>query len=183
MHLKVERRSIQQLVSDIPRIGWIIIAFGATWLRYGVAAPQWRGPRSGITRPTGPKKPSITGPKQQQHHWHVVACFPIIEPSHKEQEMHPVVRRGCFVCLVTVMVTFGNLAIARAEPSAACRTLAKRFAETPEKFTDDSLYRLQACIHRELRNRGVDESSGPPPPPLPRAPYVPGLTPPPAGAQ
>jgi hypothetical protein len=88
--------------------------------------------------------------------------------------MHPVVSQGCFICLVMVMVTLGNLAIARAEPSPACRILAKQFAETPEKLNQDNLYRLQACIHRELRNRGVDESSAPPQA-LPKAPYMPGL--------
>jgi hypothetical protein len=94
--------------------------------------------------------------------------------------MHPIVRQGCFVCLVTVMVTWGHLAIARAEPSSACRTLAKEFAETPEKLRDDNLFRLQACIHRELKNRGVDATSAPPPP-LPKVPYVPGITQPSGG--
>jgi hypothetical protein len=94
--------------------------------------------------------------------------------------MHPVVRQGCFVCLVMVMLTLGHLAIARAEPSPACRALARQFAETPEKLSDDNLYRLQTCLHRELRNRGIDESS-PLPPAMPKAPYVPGL--PPIGGQ
>ena len=98
---------------------------------------------------------------------------------HKEKEMHPVVRQGCFVCLVMVMVTLGHLAIARAEPSPACRALARQFAETPEKLSADNLYRLQTCLHRELRNRGMSiEESSPLPPAMPKAPPIPGLTPP-----
>jgi hypothetical protein len=104
------------------------------------------------------------------------SSFPIIEPSHKEKEVHPIVRQGCFVCLVTVMVTLGNIAIAKTEPSPACRALAKQFAETPEKLSDDSLYRLRTCIHGELRNRGADETSALPPP-VRKAPSIPGLMP------
>jgi len=95
--------------------------------------------------------------------------------------MHPVVRQGCFVGLMTVMVMLGHLALATAEPSPACRALGKQFAESPEKLSEDHLYRLQACIHRELRNRGVDEPSARPPS-FPKAPYIPGL-PPPSGVQ
>jgi hypothetical protein len=92
--------------------------------------------------------------------------------------MRTVVRQGRFVCLLTVVFALGSLAIAMAEPSPACRTLAKQFAETPEKLSEDNLFRLQACIHRELGNRGVNEPSALPPP-TPKLPLVPGLTPPP----
>jgi hypothetical protein len=90
--------------------------------------------------------------------------------------MHPVIRQGCFVCLVLVTVTLGHLAIARAEPSPACRALARQFAETPEKLNQDNLYRLQTCLHQELRNRGIgsDEPS-PLPPTMRKSPYIPGL--------
>jgi hypothetical protein len=125
------------------------------------------------------KETGHTGAKARVPQLAYGSGFPIIGLSHKEKEMYPVVRQGCFVCLVMVMVTLGYLASARAEPSPACRALARQFAETPEKLNADNLYRLQTCLHRELRNRGIgiDESS-PLPPALPKAPYIPGLTPP-----
>lgn len=83
-------------------------------------------------------------------------------------------RRGCVYVLLAGL-TLGSLTSALAEPSAACRALAKQFAETPEKLNTDHLFRLQACIHRELGNRGADESTATPPPPLPKLPFVPGL--------
>ena len=89
-----------------------------------------------------------------------------------------VVRQGSLVCLLTVICTLGGLVLAWPEPSPVCRALAKQFAETPEKLREDHLFRLQACIHRELGQRGVDASSALPPP-LPKAPQVPGLTSPP----
>ena len=89
--------------------------------------------------------------------------------------------QGHFICLVTVACALGSLAIARAEPSPACRALAKQFAETPQKLSEENLFRLQACIHRELGNRGVDASSALPPV-MPKLPSVPGFPPPP-GAQ
>jgi len=91
--------------------------------------------------------------------------------------MYRVVRQGSLVCLLMVVCTLGSLVLARAEPSPACRALAKQFAETPEKLSEDNLFRLQACIHRELGNRGVDAPSSLSPP-MPKAPLVPGLTPP-----
>jgi hypothetical protein len=91
--------------------------------------------------------------------------------------MRPVVRQQCFICFMMVIVTLGGVVLARAEPSSACRTLAKQFAETPEKVSDDSLFRLQTCIHGELRNRGADELSARQPP-LRKPPSVPGFAPP-----
>jgi hypothetical protein len=123
-----------------------------------------------------------TGAKVQAPRLACGSSFPIIGLSHKEKRMHPVVRQGCFVCLVMATVTLGHLAIARAEPSPVCRALARQFAETPEKLNQDNLYRLQACLHQELRNRGMgtDESSTLPPA-MPKTPYIPGL--PPIGGQ
>ena len=92
--------------------------------------------------------------------------------------MPTVVRHGRFVYLLTVILTQVTLGGAMAEPSPACRRLAKEFAETPEKVSAEQLYRLQTCIHRELGYRGVDEQSSSPPP-MPKFPTVPGLAPPP----
>jgi hypothetical protein len=93
--------------------------------------------------------------------------------------MQRFMRQGRLVALLTMVLTLGTVGIARAEPSSACRALAKQFAETPEKVSAEQLFRLQACIHRELGYRGVDESS-PAPSPMPKFPSVPGLTPAPA---
>jgi hypothetical protein len=90
--------------------------------------------------------------------------------------MHTAIRQGRLVGLLTVLFTLGYLVCAAADPSPACRTLAKQFAETPEKLSPDHLYRLQTCIHRELTNRGIDGPSSDPAP-MPRFPRVPGLTP------
>ena len=91
--------------------------------------------------------------------------------------MRTVVRHRPFICLLTVVLTQATLSSAMAEPSPACRLLAKEFAETPEKVSTEQLFRLQACIHRELGHRGVDEQSSSPPP-MHKFPAVPGLTPP-----
>ena len=91
--------------------------------------------------------------------------------------MRTVARQGHVVCLLTVMFMLGNLVIAMAEPSSACRALAKQLAGIPEKLSLDNLYPLHACIHRELGHRGIDDPSVPPS--GPKFPRVPGLTPPP----
>jgi hypothetical protein len=88
--------------------------------------------------------------------------------------MHTVARQWRVVCLLTVACTLGHLTTALAEPSPACRALAKQFADTPEKLSADNLFRLQACIHRELGQRGVDDPSTLPPS-MPKLPFVPGL--------
>jgi hypothetical protein len=90
--------------------------------------------------------------------------------------MQRVVRQGHVIWLVTLVFTLGYLISATAEPSDACRGLAKQFAETPEKLSEDHLFRLQTCIHRELTNRGIDRPSTPLPT-MPHFPRVPGLTP------
>jgi hypothetical protein len=92
--------------------------------------------------------------------------------------MRAVASRGRVVCLLTVMFMLGTLVIAMAEPSPACRALARQFAETPEKLSPDNLFRLQACVRRELGHRGVDDPSELQPS-MPKYPRVPGLTPPP----
>jgi hypothetical protein len=90
--------------------------------------------------------------------------------------MRTVIRQGRVVGLLTVVLTLGHLVSSMAEPSPACRTLAKQFAENPEKLTGDHLYRLQGCIHRELNSRGIDgPNTGPAP--MPKFPRVPGLGP------
>jgi hypothetical protein len=91
--------------------------------------------------------------------------------------MHRVICQGRLVGLLTLILTLGTFVIAQAEPSPACRALARQFAELPEKVSAEQLFRLQACIHRELGHRGVDEPSAAPSP-LPKFPHVPGLTPP-----
>lgn len=90
--------------------------------------------------------------------------------------MRTVVRHRRFICLLTAVFTQATLGIAMAEPSPACRALAKEFAETPEKVSTEQLFRLQACIHREIGHRGFDESSSSPPP-IHKFPIIPGLTP------
>jgi len=71
---------------------------------------------------------------------------------------------GRAVSLLTAVCMLASLVAAGAEPSAACRALAKQFAETPEHLSPDHLIRLQACVHRELGNRGIDQSGALPPP-------------------
>ena len=91
--------------------------------------------------------------------------------------MRLVVRHGRFICLLTVVLAQVTLGGALAEPSPACRHLAKEFAETPEKVNTEQLFRLQACVHRELDHRGTDAQSSSPPP-MRKLPTIPGLTPP-----
>jgi hypothetical protein len=93
--------------------------------------------------------------------------------------MPTIVRQGRVVGLLTVVLTLGHLISGMAEPSPACRTLAKQFAETPEKLGADHLYRLQTCVHRELSGRGIDGPNTDPTP-MPKMPRVPGLGPTPA---
>jgi hypothetical protein len=94
--------------------------------------------------------------------------------------MRTVVSQGRVICLVTVMFVLGSLVVGMAEPSPACRALAKQFAETPEKLSPDNLFRLQACVRRELGHRGVDDPSDVQPS-TPKYPRVPGLSPPSGG--
>jgi hypothetical protein len=94
--------------------------------------------------------------------------------------MRTVTSQGHVVCLLTVLFTLGSLVMAMAEPSPTCRTLAKQFAETPEKLSLDNLFRLQTCVRRELGQRGVDDPRDVQPS-TPKYPRVPGLSPPAGG--
>ena len=88
--------------------------------------------------------------------------------------MSSMLRRVWVVGLGIVWLTLASASVTRAEPSRACRDLAKQFAETPEKLAAEGLFRLQACIGAELRNSGFGERDAPPP----KVPLMPGGTPP-----
>ena len=92
--------------------------------------------------------------------------------------MRTVVRHRRFICLLMVVLAQATLGSVMAEPSPACRRLAKDFAETPAKVSTEELFRLQTCVHRELGHRGADAQSSTPPP-MHKVPGIPGLTPPP----
>ena len=58
----------------------------------------------------------------------------------------------------------GDLNLAAADPSPACRALAQRFADAPDALTADALIHFQTCIHTELKKRGMDAADTRPQP-------------------
>jgi hypothetical protein len=70
--------------------------------------------------------------------------------------MRIVDRRRRILTWVLVGMALGSLSLAAADPSPACRALAKRYADSPDALNADALIQFQTCIHTELRKRGVD---------------------------
>jgi hypothetical protein len=65
-------------------------------------------------------------------------------------------RRRQILTWVLLGMALGSLSLAAADPSPACRALAKQFADSPDALNADALIQFQTCIHTELKKRGVD---------------------------
>jgi hypothetical protein len=82
--------------------------------------------------------------------------------------MRIVDRRRRILTWVFLGMALGSLSLAAADPSPACRALAKQFADSPDALNGDALIQFQTCIHTELKKRGVDGADiwpqQPPPP-------------------
>jgi hypothetical protein len=68
--------------------------------------------------------------------------------------MLTVVRLGLCSVLVVPLLLLGRGDPTRAEPSPECRTLAKQFAEAPDKLEVAQLIELRKCVGREVKHRG-----------------------------
>jgi hypothetical protein len=73
--------------------------------------------------------------------------------------------RRLILIWVVLGVACGSLSLAAAEPSPACRALAKQFADAPDTLNADALIQFHTCIHTELKKQGMDVADPRPPPP------------------